>query len=106
MAKVDVNLKAEAVTMLAQFSDTVDYVKILNSFSCEKLLISILRNEEARSRVRKATLRALTVLHSVWVIFGLHVSTSIYALREPEGLDTLFILLRESTEGTIRNEDD
>lgn len=41
-AKTDVNMKTEPVIMLAQFTDSIKYMEIFGTFSCEKLLIAIL----------------------------------------------------------------
>lgn len=54
--------------------------------------------------MKKAALRALLVLYSVGVLYGYQATASIYALREPEGVETLFTLLREAVQGTIRDE--
>ena len=56
--------------------------------------------------MKKAAVRALLVLYSAVVLYGADASHNANCMREPEGLITLFSLLREATEGSIRDEAD
>ena len=56
--------------------------------------------------MKKAAVRALLVLYSVVVLFGSDTDHNTNYVREPKGLITLFSLLREATEGSIRDEAD
>ena len=68
---VGVNEKKEAITMLSQFTNTMEYLRALREALVEKNLIDILCDGEARAGVKKAAVRALIIMHSSALVFGL-----------------------------------
>lgn len=67
---VDVNEKREAVTMLAQFTDSLAFLRVLRENNTEANLISIIQDGDARSEAKKAAVRALLIIHSASIMFG------------------------------------
>ena len=68
--------------------------------------MKILQDGAALAEVKKASVRALLILYSVAVIYGLEGATITAELHEHSGLQTIFALMREAVDGRIRSESD
>lgn len=101
---VSVDEKREAASLVAQFTDKLNYIDELKFHRIDIHLMSILQDTLAKSRVKKAAVRALLVILSAAVIYGQNAVMITVQLRETTGIKTIFGLLKEAIEGEIRDE--